>query len=43
MKLIQLLSCGLLTMAASSMAFAKTEQITLKANVHYGEEAVVLR
>ncbi|ENU93966.1 hypothetical protein F971_00404 [Acinetobacter vivianii] len=41
MKLIQLLSCGLLTMVVTSMAFAKTEQITLKANVHYGEEAVV--
>ncbi|MCH7384413.1 hypothetical protein MMP71_11165 [Acinetobacter dispersus] len=41
MKLIQLVSCGLLTFAVSSVAFAKTEQITLKANVHYGEEAVV--
>ncbi len=41
MKLIQLISCGLLTLAVSSTAFAKTEQITLKANVHYGEEAVV--
>lgn len=41
MKLIQLFSCGLLTLAVSSAAFAKTEQITLKANVHYGEEAVV--
>lgn len=41
MKLIQLFSCGLLTLAVSSVAFAKTEQITLKANVHYGEEAVV--
>ncbi|MCU4582494.1 hypothetical protein KTJ32_15985 [Acinetobacter gyllenbergii] len=41
MKLIQLFSCGLLTLAVSSVAFAKTEQITLKANVHYGEEAVI--
>ncbi|ENU91248.1 hypothetical protein F971_03213 [Acinetobacter vivianii] len=41
MKLIQLLNCGLLTMAVTSVAFAKTEQITLKANVHYGEEAVI--
>lgn len=41
MKLIQIFTCGLLTLAASSMAFAKTEQITLKSNVHYGEEAVI--
>lgn len=41
MKLIQIFTCGLLTLAASSMAFAKTEQITLKANIHYGEEAVI--
>lgn len=41
MKLIQLFICGLLTLVLSSAAFAKTEEITLKANVHYGEEAVV--
>ncbi|ENU31339.1 hypothetical protein F991_00808 [Acinetobacter sp. CIP-A165] len=41
MKLIQRLSCGLLMLTVSAMAFAKTEQITLKKDIGFGEEAVI--
>ncbi|HFP7023023.1 TPA: hypothetical protein ACHKB2_001072 [Acinetobacter baumannii] len=41
MSLIKLIACGILSFIVSSIAFAKTEQITLKANVYYGEESVV--
>ena len=41
MNPIKLIACGVLSLSLSSIAFAKTEQITLKANVYYGEESVV--
>lgn len=41
MNPIKLIACGILSLSVSSIAFAKTEQITLKANVYYGEESVV--
>ncbi|HAW6997048.1 TPA: hypothetical protein JIR13_09790 [Acinetobacter baumannii] len=41
MNPIKLIPCGVLSLSLSSIAFAKTEQITLKANVYYGEESVV--
>ena len=41
MNPIKLIACGVLSISLSSFAFAKTEQITLKANVYYGEESVV--
>ncbi|WP_265734049.1 hypothetical protein [Acinetobacter nosocomialis] len=40
MNPIKLIACGVLSLSLSSIAFAKTEQITLKANVYYGEESV---
>ncbi|MDE4040226.1 hypothetical protein [Acinetobacter pittii] len=41
MSPIKLIACGILSFIVSSIAFAKTEQVTLKANVYYGEESVV--
>jgi len=41
MNSIKLIVYGILSLSVSSIAFAKTEQITLKANVYYGEESVV--
>ncbi|MCU4328788.1 hypothetical protein KTG55_03135 [Acinetobacter pittii] len=41
MNPIKLIICGILSLSVSSISFAKTEQITLKANVYYGEESVV--
>lgn len=41
MNPIKIIACGILSLSISSIAFAKTEQITLKANVYYGEESVV--
>lgn len=41
MSSIKLIACGILSLSVSSIAFAKTEQVTLKANVYYGEESVV--
>lgn len=41
MNSIKLIACGILSLSVSSIAFAKTEQVTLKANVYYGEESVV--
>lgn len=41
MNPIKLIACGILSLLISSIAFAKTEQITLKSNVYYGEESVV--
>ncbi|EXE59576.1 MULTISPECIES: hypothetical protein [Acinetobacter calcoaceticus/baumannii complex] len=41
MSPIKLIACGILSFIVSSIALAKTEQVTLKANVYYGEESVV--
>lgn len=41
MNPIKLIACGILSLLISSIAFAKTEQITLKSNVYYGEESIV--
>lgn len=41
MNLIKLIACGILSLSISSIVFAKTEQVILKANVYYGEESVV--
>ncbi|WP_224970432.1 hypothetical protein [Acinetobacter oleivorans] len=41
MNSIKLIACGILSLSVTSIAFAKTEQITLKSNVYYGEESVV--
>lgn len=41
MNPINLIACGILSLSVSSIAFAKTEQVTLKSNVYYGEESVV--
>lgn len=41
MSSIKLITCGILSFIVSSIALAKTEQVTLKANVYYGEESVV--
>ncbi|WP_224973855.1 hypothetical protein [Acinetobacter oleivorans] len=41
MNSIKLIACGILSLSVSSIAFATTEQVTLKANVYYGEESVV--
>ncbi|PJF02661.1 hypothetical protein [Acinetobacter seifertii] len=41
MNPIKLIACGILSFIVSSLALAKTEQVTLKANVYYGEESVV--
>lgn len=41
MNPIKLIACGILSLSVSSIAFAKTEQVTLKSNVYYGEESVV--
>lgn len=41
MNPIKFIVCGILSLSVSSIAFAKTEQITLKSNVYYGEESVV--
>ena len=41
MNSIKLIACGILSLSVSSIAFAKTEQVTLKSNVYYGEESVV--
>ncbi|NAR99209.1 hypothetical protein [Acinetobacter haemolyticus] len=41
MNSIKLIACGILSLSICSIAFAKTEQVTLKANVYYGEESVV--
>ncbi|QNX86609.1 hypothetical protein [Acinetobacter seifertii] len=41
MSPIKFIVCGILSFIVSSIAFAKTEQVTLKANVYYGEESVV--
>ncbi|MDS7932158.1 hypothetical protein RMB03_01075 [Acinetobacter sp. V91_7] len=41
MNSIKLITCGILSLSVSSIAFAKTEQVTLKSNVYYGEESVV--
>ncbi len=41
MNPIKLIICGILSLSFSSISFAKTEQVTLKANVYYGEESVV--
>lgn len=41
MNPIKLIACGILCLSVSSIAFAKTEQVTLKSNVYYGEESIV--
>lgn len=41
MNSIKLIACGILSLSVSSIAFAKTEQVTLKSNVYFGEESVV--
>ncbi|ENX44031.1 hypothetical protein F886_03390 [Acinetobacter sp. NIPH 542] len=41
MNPIKLIACGILSLSVSSITFAKTEQVTLKSNVYYGEESVV--
>ncbi|MHC0017816.1 hypothetical protein ACW2B4_08670 [Acinetobacter pittii] len=43
MNSIKLIACGILSLSVSSIAFAKTEQVTLKSNVYYGEESVVFQ
>ncbi|KAB0455057.1 hypothetical protein FAU76_02685 [Acinetobacter baumannii] len=40
-KMVQLLICGLLSLLMCSVASAKTEKITLKQNIGFGEEAVI--
>lgn len=41
MNTIKFIAYGILSLSVSSIAFAKTEQVTLKSNVYYGEESVV--
>ena len=41
MKKLKVILMACVFSALSTAAMAKTEQITLKANVHYGEEAVI--
>ncbi|PTV47636.1 hypothetical protein DBL02_04775 [Acinetobacter oleivorans] len=40
-KIVQLLTCGLLSLLMCSIATAKTEKITLKQPIDFGGEAVV--
>ncbi|MDC4276330.1 hypothetical protein OW684_09765 [Acinetobacter baumannii] len=40
-KMVRLLTCGLLSLLMCSVATAKTEKITLKQNIGFGEEAVI--
>ena len=41
MKNIKIISCGLFSVLISSVVIAKTEQITLKKDLGFGEEAVI--
>ncbi|WP_235824382.1 hypothetical protein, partial [Acinetobacter pittii] len=40
-KMVRLLTCGLFSLLMCSVATAKTEKITLKQNIGFGEEAVI--
>ncbi|MDV7489260.1 hypothetical protein R4544_09050 [Acinetobacter baumannii] len=40
-KMVRLLTCGVLSLLMCSVATAKTEKITLKQNIGFGEEAVI--
>jgi len=41
MKNIKIISCGLFSLLISTAVMAKTEQITLKKDIRFGEEAVI--
>ncbi|BBQ47228.1 hypothetical protein [Acinetobacter pittii] len=40
-KMVRPLTCGLFSLLMCSVATAKTEKITLKQNIGFGEEAVI--
>lgn len=42
-KMVRLLTCGLFSLLMCSVATAKTEKITLKQNIGFGEEAVIFQ
>lgn len=42
MKMTQLIICGLSSLLISNTAMALTEQITLKKNIGFGEEALII-
>jgi len=41
MKVLKLIACGLFGLLITNVALAKTEKVTLKKSLNFGEEAVI--